>query len=152
MSGDSQDRTIFVRNISWSATEDDLRDVPAFQKCCHVKIPVDRESGRPRGFGFVEFSSVEDCQEALANADNIEIDGRVIICQQSQKQGGGGGGFRGGRGGGFGGGQRQGGYQQGGGYNNGGGYQQRGGYQQQQGGFQQQQGGFQQGGYQQGGY
>merc|ERR1712066_1135318 len=132
-------RTIFVRNVAYACTEDDLRSVPVFAAASNIKLPLDRESGRPRGFGFIEFNSEEDCQKALANCDNIELHGRTIVCQQSQKQersggfggrgrgrggyGGGGGGYnQGGR-------YNQGGYNQGG-YNQGGGYQQSGGYQQ----------------------
>jgi len=105
---DQQSCTIFVRNVAYACTEDDLRSVPAFAAASNIKLPVDRESGRPRGFGFIEFNSEQECQQALANSHNIELHGRVIVCQQSQKQerrgGGGGGGYGGGRGGGYGGG------------------------------------------------
>jgi len=167
-SEDKTTRTIFARNISWNATVDDLFNIPAFKNASDIKIPTDRETGRPRGFGFIEFATPEECQQALQEAQNISVDGREMILAQSQPrimQTGGRGGFRGGRGGGgFRGGrggfqgQQQGGYQGGqqGGYQGQqqGGFQQ-GGYQgQQQGGYQgqQQQGGFQQGGQQQGGW
>jgi len=151
--GDQEDRsarTIFVRNLSWNATEDDLRNVPQFAACSFVKIPQDRETGRSRGFCFVEFNSPEECQQALAQADNIEIDGRVVICQQSEQRkpggfrgGRGGGGFRGRGRGGYQGGHNQGGYNQGG-YNQGG-YQggNQGGYGGNQGGYGGNQGGYQ---------
>ena len=145
---DKSDRTIFARNISWNATVDDLFQVEQFKSAVDIKIPTDRETGRPRGFGFIEFATPEDCQQALANSQGLVIDQRELILAQSQPrgaQGGGRGGFQGGRGGGGGGfrGGR-------GGY---GGQQQQGGYGgQQQGGYggQQQQGGY--GGQQQGGW
>jgi len=147
-------RTIFARNISFNATLEQLQSVPEFASAVEVKLPTDRETGRCRGFGFIEFATPEECQTALASA-HVVIDEREIIFSQSkpksQQTGGGRGGFRGGRGGyqgrgGYGGGR--GGY--GGGY---GGHQQQGGYggQQnygQQGGFGGQQGyGQPQGGY-----
>jgi len=146
---DKSDRTIFARNISWNATVQDLFQVEQFKNAVDIKIPTDRETGRPRGFGFIEFASPEECQQALASSQGLVIDQRELILAQSQPRGttgGGRGGFQGGRGG-FRGGRGQGGY---------GGHQ--GGYGGQQGGYggQQQQGGYggQQGGYggQQGGY
>jgi len=147
-------RTIFARNISFNATAEDFRQIAEFAQALDIKLPTDRETGRSRGFGFIEFNTPEECQRALANA-RVEIHGREVVLAQSQPRepgmggrGRGGGGFRGGSRGGFGGG-RGGGYQGGqGGY----GGQQQGGYGgQQQGGFQGQQGGYggqpQQGGY-----
>merc|ERR1711934_203230 len=141
---DRESRTIFARNISWNATVEDLFAIPAFANAADIKLPTDRETGRPRGFGFIEFNSPEECQQALQQAQNVTVDGREMILAQSQpreSQSGGRGGFRGGRGG-YGGGYggNQGGY----------GGQQRGGYGGHQGGY----GGQQQGGYggQQGGY
>lgn len=148
-SGDRESRTIFARNIDFNATEDDFRQIPEFANAVEIKLPVDRETQRPRGFGFIEFQSGEECKQALAGAQSrgpLEINGREVILAQSQPKsgGGGGGGFRGGRGGGgfrggrggYGGGGGRGGY--GGG---GGGYGGQGGY-----------GGGQQGGYGGGGY
>ena len=128
-------RTIFARNISFNATAEDFRQIAEFAQALDIKLPTDRETGRSRGFGFIEFNTPEECQRALANA-RVEIHGREVVLAQSQHRepgmGGGGrgrGGFRGGRGG----------------------FQQRGGFGQQQGGYgEQQQGGY--GGHQQGGY
>ena len=157
-------RTIFARNISFNATAEDFRQIAEFAQAVDIKIPTDRETGRSRGFGFIEFNTPEECQRALASA-RVEIHGREVILTQSQPRepgmggrgrGGGGGGFRGGSRGGFGGG-RGGGFQGGqSGYGQQGGG--RGGYGGPQGGYGgQQQGGFggQQGGYsgqQQAGY
>merc|ERR1712178_151765 len=61
-------RTIFARNISFNATIEDLKNIPEFQSALDVKLPTDRETGRCRGFGFIEFATPEECQQALANA------------------------------------------------------------------------------------
>jgi|ERR1712179_531341 len=152
-------RTIFARNISFNATAEDFRAIPEFAQALDIKLPTDRETGRSRGFGFIEFATPDECARALANA-RVEIHGREVVLAQSQpRQPGQGGRGRGGnRGGGFRGGNR-GGYGGRGGF--GGGYgQQQGGYNNnnfnrfdqgshggQQGGFGGHQGGFQQGGY-----
>merc|ERR1712127_513369 len=131
--GDFDDKsalTIFCRNLSWNATQEDLFNVPAFAKAADIKIPTDRETGRPRGFCFIEFNSPEECQQALQEAQNISVDGRELILAQSQPRGaqgggrgGGGGGGYGGRGGGGYGGRGGGGGGYGGGYGGGnGGY------------------------------
>merc|ERR1711997_1413724 len=129
-SDDRNARTIFARNISWNATADDFRNIPEFAQALDIKLPTDRETGRPRGFGFIEFATADECAKALANAQ-VVFDGREVILAQSQPRQGGGGGFRGGnRGGGFRGGNR-GGYGGRGGYNQGG----HGGFQGNQGGY-----------------
>ena len=107
---DRESRTIFCRNLSWNATQEDLFAVAQFQNAADIKIPTDRETGRPRGFCFIEFNTAEECQQALATTQGLEIDGREVILAQSQPreaQSGGRGGYGGGRGGGRG----RGGYQ-----------------------------------------
>merc|ERR1711957_1124834 len=105
---DRESRTIFCRNLSWNATQDMLFAVPEFKGAADIKIPTDRETGRPRGFCFIEFNTAEECQQALQGAQNVSIDGRELILAQSQPReaqsgGGGRGGYGGGRGGGGGG-------------------------------------------------
>lgn len=148
--GDSHSRTIFARNIAYTATEEDFQAVPAFASNILVKLPKD-PSGQSRGFGFIEFATAEECQKALAEIPDGQFDlhGRPCYIGQSQPNGGGGGrgrgrggfsqgggfrggrggyggsgGYRGGRGGGY---SNQGGY--GGGYSNNQGYGNQGGYQ-----------------------
>ena len=109
---DRESRTIFCRNLSWGATQDMLFAIPQFQNAADIKIPTDRETGRPRGFCFIEFNSAEECQEALRTTQGLEVDGREVILAQSQPReaqsggrggGGRGGGYQGGNGGGRGG-------------------------------------------------
>ncbi|KAJ2747163.1 nuclear localization sequence binding protein [Coemansia sp. BCRC 34301] len=101
--------TLFVGNLSFSTTEDSLRD--AFAECGTVvstRIPTDRETGRMKGFGYIEFDSVEAAAEAI-KYNGTDLDGRNIRLDYSTPRTGGGegggrgggrGGFRGGRGGG----------------------------------------------------
>ena len=117
---------IYVGNLSWTMTEDDLRSLfEQYGTVSSVKIVKDRETGRSRGFGFVDMPDDNEGQAALTNLYDSEVMGRKIIVNESQTKpnagGGGGGGFkkRSFGGGGGGGGYRKGGG--GGGYNRGGG-------------------------------
>jgi len=111
---------LYVGNISWSATKDDL--FALFGQYGTVEdafVPLDRETGRPRGFGFVTMPS-DQAQAAIQALNETEQMGRTIRVNEAQPVGERGGGGFGGRGGGRGGG----GYGRGGGggYNGGGGY------------------------------
>ena len=116
---------IYVGNLSWNMSEEDLRSLfEQYGTVSTVKIVKDRETGRSRGFGFVDMPDDNEGQAALTNLYDTEVMGRKIIVNESQTKpnaGGGGGGFkkRSFGGGGGGGGYRKGGG--GGGYNRGGG-------------------------------
>ena len=120
---------IYVGNLSWNMTEEDLRSLfEQYGSVSTVKIVKDRETGRSRGFGFVDMPDDNEGQAALTNLYDTEVQGRKIIVNESQTKpnaggGGGGGGFkkRSFGGGGGGGGYRKGGGGGGGGYNRGGG-------------------------------
>ncbi len=96
---------LYVGNLSFGTSEASLR--AAFEadgrKTVEVKIITDRETGQPRGFAFVEMSSREDAQAAIAALDGQELDGRTLKVSEAQERpgggrGGGGGGGGGGRG------------------------------------------------------
>jgi RNA recognition motif-containing protein len=92
-------RRLYVGNLSYNTTEIGLRD--AFGQIGAVadaKIVMDRDSGRPRGFGFVEMGSDQEAQDAIGQLNGRELDGRAINVNEAQERSGGGGG--GGRGGG----------------------------------------------------
>jgi RNA recognition motif-containing protein len=116
---------IYVGNLSWNMSEEDLRSLfEQYGTVSTVKIVKDRETGRSRGFGFVDMPDDNEGQAALTNLYDTEVMGRKIIVNESQTKpnagGGGGGGFKKRSfGGGGGGGYRKGGG--GGGYNRGGG-------------------------------
>ncbi|MCA8950199.1 MAG: RNA-binding protein [Planctomycetes bacterium] len=116
---------LYVGNLSFQTTEDALRE--AFggdgRTVSEVKIMLERDTGRSRGFAFVEMGSDEDAQGAIAAMNGAELDGRPLRVNEAEprREGGGGGGGFGGRGGGGGGGGYRGGGGGGGGYRGGGG-------------------------------
>jgi RNA recognition motif-containing protein len=128
---------IYVGNLSWSMTDDDLSNLfSPYGTVSSAKILKEKNTGRSKGFGFVEMEDEEAAKTAIATLNESEVQGRKLIVNESQprpegsgykKSGGGGygggrsgGGYGGGRsGGGYGGGRSGGGY--GGGRSNGGG-------------------------------
>ena len=103
---------LYVGNLPYSATEDGLKThFSSAGSVASVKIIIDRETGRSKGFGFVEMESDDGAQSAVSQLDGQEYEGRSLRVSEAKPQperesrGGGGGGFGGGRsGGGFGGG------------------------------------------------
>lgn len=116
---------IYVGNLAFSATEDDVRGAfEQYGEVSTVNIIMDRETGRSRGFAFVEMSDADGAKDAIENLDGQAISGRNVTVNEARPRaprggGGGGGGGRGGYGGGGGGGR--GGYGGGGGGYGGGG-------------------------------
>lgn len=105
---------IYVGNLPWSTTTDDL--FAMFQQygaVTRAQVVTDRETGRSRGFGFVEMPNEAEAQAAIAALNNQQMNGRPLTVNvaKPREAGGGGGGF----GGGGGGGGRRGGYGGGGG-------------------------------------
>ena len=97
---------LYVGNLSFDTSDHDLET--AFGEIGTVEsvnIIEDRDTGRSRGFGFVEMSSQEEAQNAISELDGKEVDGRNLKVNEAKpRQNRGGGGHRGGRGGGGGGG------------------------------------------------
>jgi cold-inducible RNA-binding protein len=107
-------RRLYVGNLSYGTTEMGLRELfGQMGTVADAKVVMDRETGRPRGFAFVEMSSDQEAQQAIEQLNGREVDGRAINVNEAQERSGGGGG--GGRGGGFGGGGGGGGGRGGGG-------------------------------------
>ncbi len=113
---------LYVGNLSFNTTADDLTELFAgVGSVQSANVIEDRETGRSRGFGFVEMSSKEEGENAIAQFNGKEVDGRELKVNEAKPQErSGGGGGRGGYGGGGGRGGNRGG---GGGYGGG-----RGGY------------------------
>lgn len=102
---------LYVGNLPFHATDDLLHQT--FAACGDVveaSVVIDRVTGRSRGFAFVEMSSPDGAQKAIADLDGQDLGGRAMRVSIAEERrgggggGGGGGGFRGGRGGGGGGG------------------------------------------------
>lgn len=71
--------SVFVGNIAWATSEQELGDAFAqYGEVNHVKIIQDRETGRSKGFGFVEFKYAENVQDAIANMDGFHIHNRPL--------------------------------------------------------------------------
>ena len=105
--------TIYVGNLSFQAEQEDLLDLfSQYGEVSKCSLPLDRETGRKRGFAFVEMANDADEQKAIDDLQNVEWMGRMIRVNKATPREGGGGGGRGGYGGG---GNRGGGYGGGGG-------------------------------------
>src|SRR3954452_14064366 len=101
---------LYVGNLSFNTSENDLQTMFGESGTVQsVNIIEDRETGRSRGFGFVEMSSKEEANAAIASLDGKEIDGRSLKVNEAKPRedrggsGGKGGGYGGGGGGGRGG-------------------------------------------------
>jgi cold-inducible RNA-binding protein len=98
-------RNIFVGNLSFTIGEAELRQLFEQKGAVDaVTVMRDIDTGRSRGFAFVEMSSEEDAQKAIAELNGYAADGRNLTVNEAKpkperRSGGGGGGFRGGRGG-----------------------------------------------------
>ena len=94
---------IYVGNCSFDVTEQQLRDVfAAYGEVNTVSVITDRDTGRPRGFAFVEMSDSAAAQEAIKGVNGTELGGRTLNVNEARPKtegGGGGGGGGGGRGG-----------------------------------------------------
>jgi len=119
--------TIYVGNLSFQAEREDLLDLfGQYGEVRQCSLPLDRETGRKRGFAFVELADDAAEQKAIDDLQDVEWMGRMIRVNKATPREGGGGGGGGGRGGyGGGGGGRSGGG--GGGYGGGGGGRSGGG-------------------------
>jgi RNA recognition motif-containing protein len=95
-------KKLFVGGLSFNTTDEGLREGFArFGEITEAKVITDRDTGRSRGFGFVTFTTEEAAQQAIAELNGTEFDGRNIKVNEAQDKprGGGGGGRGGGRGG-----------------------------------------------------
>jgi RNA recognition motif-containing protein len=94
---------LYVGNLSYGVTEDQLREL--FSQAGQIKdvvVITDRETGRSKGFGFVEMSTDAEAQKAIQMFNNQELDGRrmmVNVARPREERSGGGGFSRGGNGG-----------------------------------------------------
>ena len=90
---------LFVGNLSFNTTENDLNSTfAAHGTVTETNLMMDRETGRPRGFGFVTMSSAEEAQKAIDALNGKDMDGRALTVNiakpREERTGGGGGGRR----------------------------------------------------------
>jgi cold-inducible RNA-binding protein len=92
-------KNIYVGNLSFGATEDSVRSLfETHGTVGRVNIVTDRDTGQPRGFGFVEMSNDGEGDKAIASLNGVELDGRALSVNEARPKtersgGGGGGGF-----------------------------------------------------------
>ena len=127
---------LYVGNLAYTVRDQDLSDAfSQYGSVSSAKVMMDRETGRSKGFGFVEMGSDAEAQAAINGLNGQPVAGRAVVVNEARPReerpagfrspyGGGNGGGGGGGGGGFGGGRREGG---GGGYGGGGGGRREGG-------------------------
>lgn len=101
-------KNIFVGNLSFGSTENEIRGLfEAYGAVDRVSIITDRDTGRSRGFAFVEMSNDEEADRAINSLNGMQVGGRALNVNEARPKGeggGGGGGSRGGGRGGYGGG------------------------------------------------
>ena len=92
---------IYIGNMSYDTTEDQLRQAfEGYGEVTSVKVITDRDSGRPKGFAFVEMSSNDEAAAAISGLNGQDLNGRALNVNeakprpQNDNRGGGGGGFR----------------------------------------------------------
>jgi RNA recognition motif-containing protein len=92
---------LFVGNLSFNTTENDLNDAfAAFGTVTEANLMMDRMTNRPRGFGFVTMSSAEEAEKAIEGLNGKDLDGRALtvnVAKPREERSGGGGGGGGGR-------------------------------------------------------
>jgi RNA recognition motif-containing protein len=101
-------KKLYVGNLSWGVTEDQLREMFApYGTVQTAQVVMDRDTGRSKGFGFVEMGNDQEAQAAITGMNGQMVDNRALTVNEArpkEDRGGGGGGGRGGYGGGGGGG------------------------------------------------
>lgn len=94
---------LYVGNLPFTADETQIRELfsQSGRAVTEVKLVTDRDTGRPRGFGFVEMGSSQDADGAIRDLNGRDFGGRALTVNEAKERtsGGGGGGFGGGFGG-----------------------------------------------------
>src|SRR5216684_2219922 len=86
---------LYVGNLPYSCSEEDLKNLFADFNTTSVKLVIDRETGRSKGFGFVDIDSKDEAQNAIQALDKKVVEGKTLVVNEArplQKREGGGGG------------------------------------------------------------
>jgi cold-inducible RNA-binding protein len=87
---------LYVGNLSFNTTELELREAfSQYGTVAETKLVTERETGRPRGFAFVEMGSEQDAKRAIDELNGRELGGRALAVNEARERTGGGGGGRG---------------------------------------------------------
>ncbi len=86
----NRDHSIFLGNLPWDITQDFvermINDVVGPDLFLKVRLAVDKETGRPRGFGHVDFKDAESSERALVELNGLEVNGRLLRADMAQKK------------------------------------------------------------------
>ena len=97
-------KKLFVGNLSWGVNDSQLQEMfTPYGTVVSAQVIMDRDTGRSKGFGFVEMGTDQEAQAAITGMNGQMIDGRALTVNEARPKEGGGGGSRGGYGGGGGG-------------------------------------------------
>ena len=78
---------IYVGNLPYSATDETLNEqFSRFGSVSSSKVIMDRDTNRSKGFGFIEMSTADEAEEAIANLDGAEMDGRALKVSAAKPQ------------------------------------------------------------------
>jgi RNA recognition motif-containing protein len=78
---------LFVGNLDYSAVKEELVDIFApFGSVASINVAIDRETGKPRGFAFVEYSNAADAQSAMAAVDGRDLRGRTLRVSEARER------------------------------------------------------------------
>ena len=96
-------KRLYVGNLPFSADENTIRELfgQNGREVTEVKLITDRDTGRPRGFGFVEMASQADAEGAVSELNGHSLEGRDLTVNEARERTSSGGGGRGGGGGGY---------------------------------------------------
>ncbi|VAI39647.1 unnamed protein product [Triticum turgidum subsp. durum] len=87
---DEDEYRCFVGNLSWSTTDESLKDAfSKYGKVTEAKVVMDKFSGRSRGFAFVTFDEKKAMEEAIEDMNGLDLEGRAITVDKAQPQGAG---------------------------------------------------------------
>ncbi|MDN3507666.1 MAG: RNA-binding protein [Simkaniaceae bacterium] len=75
---------LFVGNIPYATTEDELKELCAEFNPISVKLVIDRETGRSKGFGFVEFGNKADGEKAKEALSGLDVNGKALVVDEAR--------------------------------------------------------------------
>ena len=75
---------LFIGNIPYAMTEDELKELLAEHNATSVKLIIDRETGRSKGFGFAEFGSKEDGEKAKEALNGLDVNGKTLVVDEAR--------------------------------------------------------------------
>lgn len=80
-------KKLYIGNLPWSVNDQKLGDlVSKFSSVTSAVVIMDRQTGRSRGFGFVEFSNDEEAMKAIEELNNMDIDGRKLVANEARER------------------------------------------------------------------